>query len=208
MLLGVTSKKKNSIFKDIVQIGGGRSTPCQKFEKKWIFDKSWRGRGSQNILSKIEALYFVWFITLSIPLYPRSTLFCMINYSVCTLDPQKHTCTYIECESSIIDNTSWKMILSNIEFWRVEVDILKFHWNKLKIGNFQRFIWNILNHLLYFNLNQSFLVSFVHPGSTPHHFSSGLSLQSSEISGVTFDFSEKLCMCCAVLPMSILLRLR
>ena len=119
-----------------------------------------------------------------------------------------HTCTYIECESSIIDNTSWKMILSNIEFWRVEVDILKFHWNKLKIGNFQRFIWNILNHLLYFNLNQSFLISFVHPGSTPHHFSSGLSLQSSEISGVTFDFSEKLCMCCAVLPMSILVRLR
>ena len=119
-----------------------------------------------------------------------------------------HTCTYIECESSIIDNTSWKMILSNIEFWRVEVDILKFHWNKLKIGNFQRFIWNILNPLLFFNLNQSFLVSFVHPGSTPHHFSSGLSLQSSEISGVTFDFLEKLRMCCAVLPMSILVRLR
>ena len=115
---------------------------------------------------------------------------------------------YIECETSIIDNKGWKMVLSNIEFWRVEVDILKFHWNKLKIGNFQRFIWNILNHLLYFNPNQSFLVSFVHPGSTPHHFSSGLSLQSSEISGVTFDFLEKLRMCCAVLPMSILVRLR
>ena len=82
-------QKKNSIFKDIVQIGGGEVNPCQKFEKKWIFDKSWRGRGLQNILSKIEALYFAWFITLSIPLYPRSTLFCMINYSVCTPDPQK-----------------------------------------------------------------------------------------------------------------------
>ena len=36
-----------------------------KIEKKWIFDKSWGGRGSQNILSKIEALYFVWLITQS-----------------------------------------------------------------------------------------------------------------------------------------------
>ena len=96
----MTSKKTNSIFKDIVQIGGGRSTPCQKLEKKWIFDKSWRGRGSQNILSKIESLYFVWFITLSIPLYPRSTLFCMINYSVCTPDPQKVI--------GIIENVSFK----------------------------------------------------------------------------------------------------
>ena len=34
-VVGVTSKKtKNSIFKDIVQIGGGRSTPFQKIEKK------------------------------------------------------------------------------------------------------------------------------------------------------------------------------
>ena len=31
---GVTSKKKNSIFKDIIQIRGGRSTPFQKIEKK------------------------------------------------------------------------------------------------------------------------------------------------------------------------------
>ena len=58
MPLGVTSKK-NSIFTDIVQIGGGRSTPFQKIEKKWFFDKSWRGRGSQNILSKIEAVVFL-----------------------------------------------------------------------------------------------------------------------------------------------------
>ena len=136
------------------------------------------------------------------------------DFAICKLNTfdfgvlSKHTCTYIECKSSIIDNTSWKMILSNIEFWRVEVDILKFHWNKLKIGNFQRFIWNILNHLLYFNLNQSFLISFVHPGSTPHHFSSGLSLQSSEISGVMFDLLEKLRMCSTVLPISISLRLR
>ena len=46
---------------------GGRSTPFQKIKKKWFFDKSWRGRGSQNILSKIEALYFVWFNTQSGP---------------------------------------------------------------------------------------------------------------------------------------------
>ena len=78
------------------------STPCQKLEKKWIFDKSWRGRGSQNILSKIESLYFVWFITLSIPLYPRRTLFCMIIYSVCTPapDPQKVI--------GVIENVSFK----------------------------------------------------------------------------------------------------
>ena len=93
-------RKKNSIFKDIVQIGGGEVNPCQKLEKKWIFDKSWWGRGSQNILSKIEALYFVWFITLSIPLYPRGTLFCMIYYSVCTSDPKKVIW--------IIDNVNFK----------------------------------------------------------------------------------------------------
>ena len=52
------------------------------------------------MLSKIEALYFVLFITVSIPLYPRSTLFCMINYSVCTPDPQKVI--------GIIDNVDFK----------------------------------------------------------------------------------------------------
>ena len=64
---GLPSRKK-CIFTDIVRIGGregGRSTPFQKNEKKWFFYKNWRGRGSQNILSKIEALYFVLFITQS-----------------------------------------------------------------------------------------------------------------------------------------------
>ena len=87
----------------VINLGLGSQTHKgwpQKIEKKWIFDKSWGGRGSQNILSKIEALYFVWFITLSIPLYPRSTLFCMIYYSVCTPDPQKVI--------GIIDNVNFK----------------------------------------------------------------------------------------------------
>ena len=42
--------------------------PCpnrRKTLKRNYFDTSWRG--SQNILSKIEALYFVWFITQSGP---------------------------------------------------------------------------------------------------------------------------------------------
>ena len=56
--LGVISKK-NSIFKDIVQIGG---------------------REAQNILSKIEALYFVGFITQS------GQTKCL---SVCNPDPQR-----------------------------------------------------------------------------------------------------------------------
>ena len=97
---GWRQKKQTVYLKTLSKYEGGRSTPCQKFEKKWIFDKSWRGRGSHNILSKIEALYFVLFITLSIPLYPRSTLFCMINYSVCTPDPQKVI--------GIIDNVNFK----------------------------------------------------------------------------------------------------
>ena len=56
--------KKTSIFKDIVQIGGRE---VKKLKRNDFFSKSWRGRGSQNILSKIEVLYFVWFITQSGP---------------------------------------------------------------------------------------------------------------------------------------------
>ena len=55
--LGVTSKK-NSIFVDIVHVGGREVNPMSKNLNEIIFDKSWRGRGSNNILSKIEALYF------------------------------------------------------------------------------------------------------------------------------------------------------
>ena len=75
------------------------------------------------------------------------------------------------------------MILSIVKVWRLKVDILKMHQNKLKIGNFQRFIKLILNHLLDINRNHSYPVLFIHPGLTPHHFPSRLSLQSSEISG-------------------------
>ena len=35
--LGVPSKKEQIIFKDIVQIGGGRSTPFQKIKREMIF---------------------------------------------------------------------------------------------------------------------------------------------------------------------------
>ena len=75
--------KKNSILKDIIQIGGREVNPISKNWKEMIFNKNWRGRGSQNILSK-----------------KRSTLFCKIHYSIwpnqgtlclsfCTPDPQK-----------------------------------------------------------------------------------------------------------------------
>ena len=67
--------------------GGGH--PHFKNWKELNFWQKLEREGVTNILSKIEALYFVWFITLSIPLYPKSTLFCMINYSVYTPDPQK-----------------------------------------------------------------------------------------------------------------------
>ena len=60
---GCRQKKKNSIFKDIVQIGGREVNPISKKWKEMIFCQSWRGRGSQKKLSK-------------------STLFCMIYYSI------------------------------------------------------------------------------------------------------------------------------
>ena len=50
-------------------------------ERKNNFDKSWRGRGSQNILSKIEA--------------PNQGTLCL---SVCTLDPQKVIKDNRECK--------------------------------------------------------------------------------------------------------------
>ena len=50
--------KKSSIFKDIVQIGGREVNHFKNMKRNDLFDKNWRGRGSQNILSKIEALYF------------------------------------------------------------------------------------------------------------------------------------------------------
>ena len=50
---------KNSTFKDIAQIGGREVNPISKKITEMIFDKSSKGRGSQNILSKIETLFFV-----------------------------------------------------------------------------------------------------------------------------------------------------
>ena len=52
-------KKTNSIFTDIVQIGGREFNPISKKLNEMIFDKSLRGRWAQNILTKIQTLYFV-----------------------------------------------------------------------------------------------------------------------------------------------------
>ena len=79
--LGVTSKK-NSIFKDIVHIGGGEVNPFSKELKKCFFEKSWRGRGSQNKLSKIEAFYCQAQLQLSAQLKAELALF--------PLDPATH----------------------------------------------------------------------------------------------------------------------
>ena len=67
MALGVIPKKKNSIFKDIVQKGGREVNPISKKWKEMNFWQKLEREGSQNILSKIEALYLVWFITQSAP---------------------------------------------------------------------------------------------------------------------------------------------
>ena len=66
-ILGVPSKKTNSIFANIVQIGGREVNPISKIWKELIFWQKLEREGSQNILSKIEALYFVWFVTESGP---------------------------------------------------------------------------------------------------------------------------------------------
>ena len=96
------------------------------------------------------------------------------------------------------------MILSIVEVQRVEVDILKMHQNKQKIGNFLRSIRNILNHLPDNNLNQNYSVSYVPPGLIPHHLHQACRCNFQKSLDVTFDMLEKLKM----LPMSILLRLR
>ena len=96
------------------------------------------------------------------------------------------------------------MILSIVEVQRVEVDILKMHQNKLKIGNFLRSIRNILNHLPDNNLNQSYSVSYVPPGLIPQHLHQACRCSRLKSVEITFDMLEKLKM----LPMSILLRLR
>ena len=120
----------------------------------------------------------------------------------------QHTCPYIECELSIIDNKCCKTILSIVEVQRVEVDILKMHQNKLKIGNFLRSIRNILNYLLDNNLNLSYSVSFVPIGLIPHPFHHACRCSRLKSVEVTFDMLEKLHMCSDVLSMSISLRLR
>ena len=56
---GCRQKKQTVYLKTLSKKEGGSSTPFQTNEKKRFFDKSLRGRGSQNILPKIEALYFV-----------------------------------------------------------------------------------------------------------------------------------------------------
>ena len=82
-LLGVLSKKKHSTFKDIVQIGGREVNPISKNWKKMIF---WQKLEREGVTKHIVK--------------NRSTLFCMIYYSiwpnqgtlclsVCTPDPQK-----------------------------------------------------------------------------------------------------------------------
>ena len=53
------SKKTNSIFTDIVQIGGREVNPFSKKSKEMNFCQKVEREGVKNILSKIEALYFV-----------------------------------------------------------------------------------------------------------------------------------------------------
>ena len=83
ILLGVPSKKRNSIFTDIVQIGGREVNPISKKLKERIFWQKLEREGVTKHIGK-----------------NRSTLFCMIYYSiwpnqgtlclsVCTSDPQK-----------------------------------------------------------------------------------------------------------------------
>ena len=75
--------KKHSIFKDIVQIGGGEVNPISKKLKELIFRQKLEREGVTKHIVKY-----------------RSTLFCMIYYSiwpnqgtqclsVCTPDPKK-----------------------------------------------------------------------------------------------------------------------
>ena len=67
--LGVTSKK-NSIFADIVQIGGGEVSPMSKNFKEMIF---WQKLGREGVTKHIVKSW--------------STLFCMIYHSVYTPVP-------------------------------------------------------------------------------------------------------------------------
>ena len=52
-------QKNPSIFKDIVQKGGREVNPISKNWKEMNFWQKLEREGSQNILSKIVALYFV-----------------------------------------------------------------------------------------------------------------------------------------------------
>ena len=63
-------KKKNSIFKDIVQIGGGEVNPMSKIWKEMNF---WQKLEREGVTKHIVK--------------NRSTLFCMIYYSVYTPVP-------------------------------------------------------------------------------------------------------------------------
>jgi len=50
-----TLKNKQTVYlKTLSKREGGRSTPFQKIEKKWIFDKSWRGRGHKTYCQKYK----------------------------------------------------------------------------------------------------------------------------------------------------------
>ena len=60
-------KKTNSIFVDIVHVGGGEVNPMSKNWNEMIFWQKLEREGVKNKLSKIEALHFVWFITQSGP---------------------------------------------------------------------------------------------------------------------------------------------
>ena len=68
--------KKSIILKDIVQIGGREVNHFKKMKRNDLFDKNWRGRGSQNILSKIEAL-FLYDLLLNLAQPRDSVSFCL-----------------------------------------------------------------------------------------------------------------------------------
>ena len=76
-------QKKNSIFKDIVQIGGREVNPISKNKKEMIFWQKLEREGITKYIVKNRSTqfciihYFIW---------PNQGTLCL---SVCTPDPQK-----------------------------------------------------------------------------------------------------------------------
>ena len=76
------------------------------------------------------------------------------------------------------------MILSTVDVWRVEVDIIKMHLSKQKLREFQRFI-GTFQIIYYNNQNQGYSESFFYPGLTPRHLKY---CQTALIAGVLISY--------------------